>query len=360
MIKLKLSHKKGIIIGATLLTFLSLVLYFFRETALFHFITQPFDVYLQLVLLLISGIHNLFGGNIHLNGFLVYVNQLPPLPFEIKYLMKKWLIVLILFFWISPTTIQKKIIASMLFILYHFAVISLKISNIILLYKMNFSLLDAESVSQSISILLFFMVIPYWIHKNPRIMDKIAVATSTRHIYIVKKFRILTYIVYGFISVQLILGIFQFEPWIKIIFTTTQHVLHWFGYDSTVEPFFLIGEKGNIYMAKGCLGIKTTYIFVSFIFLTGEKFKPIILYSVIGIIIVNIVNIFRFVFLFIHIQNHGQYLWNMEVHDLFNVLLYTLIFLMWIIWLEWFTDIWPYLKLTREEKQELKKRDKTV
>lgn len=357
MIKLKLNHKKGIIIGAAILTFLSLVLYFFRETALFHSITKPFDTYLQLVLLLISGIHNLFGGHVRIDGFMVYVEQLPPLPFEIKYLMKKWLILLILFFWISPTTTQKKFIASVLFILYHFAVISLKISNIILLYKINFSLLDAESISQSISILLFFMVIPYWIHKNPKILAKIAVFTNTRHIYILKKFKTLIYIIYGFIIVQLILGIFQFEPWIKIIFTATQHVLHWFGYDSTVEPFYLLGEKGNIYMAKGCLGIKTTYIFTSFVFLTGEKFKPIILYSVIGIIIVNIANVFRFVFLFIHLQNHGQYLWNMEVHDLFNVLLYSLIFLMWIIWLEWFTDIWPHLKLTGEEKAALKKRE---
>lgn len=356
MIKTDFNHKKGIMYGAGLLVILSLVFYFFRNTSLFSIITRPFNIYLQWEINLVTALHQLLGADIYTDGFMVTLKELPAIPFESKYLMKKWLVIIILSFIVSPTSIRKKILSSILFIVYHFLVIAFKISNIILLYKLGFTVLDSESISQSISIFLFLLVIFYWINKNPKILSQIAVFTKTRHIYILKKFKTLIRLLYGFIFVQLLLGIFQFEPWINFIFTTTHHILDFLGYDSVVQPFYLLGENGNIYMAKGCLGIKTTYIFASFIFLTGENLKKISIFAAIGILIVNIANIFRFVFLFIHLQNHGEYLWNMEVHDLFNVMIYVIIFIMWIIWLEWFTDIWPHLKLSKEEKAELQRK----
>jgi exosortase/archaeosortase family protein len=356
MIKTNFNHKKGIIYIAGILVLFSLVLYFFRNTSLFSIITKPFELYLRWEIKFVVSLHQLFGSGINTDGFLVSLSGLPSIPFESKYLMKKWLVIIILFFIISPTTIKNKIRATLTFIPFHFLVIAFKISNIILLYQLGFTVLDAESISQSISILLFLLIIFYWLSKNPKILSQIAIFTKTRHIYILKKFKVLKRLLYGFIFVQLILGIFQFEPWINFIFTTTHHLLDFMGYNSIVEPFYLLGENGNIYMAKGCLGIKTTYIFASFIFLTGESLKKISFFAAIGIVVVNVSNILRFVFLFIHLQNHGEYLWNMEVHDLFNIMIYSIIFIMWIIWLEWFTDIWPYLKLSKEEKAELQKR----
>lgn len=356
MRKMNFNHKKGTIYLAGILVLLSLILYFFRNTSLFSIITKPFDIYLQWEISFVTGIHKLLGAEINSEGFLVYLNELPSIPFESKYLMKKWLVIIILCFIVSPTSKKNKICASLLFIPFHFLVIAFKISNIILLYQLGFTVLDAESISQSISILLFLLVIVYWINKNPKILSLIAMFTKTRHIYILKKFKVLTRLLYGFIFVQLVLGIFQFEPWINFIFSTAHHILDFMGYKSIVEPFYLLGENGNIYMAKGCLGIKTTYIFAAFIFLTGENLRKISIFAAIGILVVNITNILRFVFLFIHLQNHGEYLWNMEVHDLFNVMIYAIIFIMWIIWLEWYTDIWPFLKLSKEEKAELQKR----
>ncbi|MFN8239983.1 MAG: hypothetical protein U0X39_04430 [Bacteroidales bacterium] len=47
-------------------------------------------------------------------------------------------------------------------------------------------------------------------------------------------------------------------------------------------------------------------------------------------------NILRFVFLFIHIQKHGDYKLAISVHDMYNYITYTFVFILWIIWIEFF------------------------
>lgn len=350
MAKIKNKHKLAIILITGGLVLLTLLIALIKRTNLYDIIDFPSQIYLKSSLFLIQSIYSIFGDTFQFTANYVFIDGLSPLAINSSLIMKKWLIVVLILIWISPVAKQVKLKTSIIYFIYHFIVICIKVSNIILLYNSGTTHENSLYLGQSISYLLLFIFLQIWIKKVPEIINSISRVTKTNPVYLKKKIKTFVYLVYGLIFIQILLGIFQFLPWINLIFNTTHQILAWFGYESTVEPFYLLGKNGNIYMAKGCLGIKTTYLYVAFIILTGEGINRKLLVSLIGVIIINIVNILRFVFLFIHLQNHGKYLWNIEVHDLFNVLVYSLIFILWIIWLEWFTDIWPYLKADKSKK----------
>ncbi len=46
----------------------------------------------------------------------------------------------------------------------------------------------------------------------------------------------------------------------------------------------------------------------------------------------------RFVMIFIHIQKHGGYFLAIEIHDMYNYIIYSFVFVLWVIWFEKFGD----------------------
>jgi hypothetical protein len=48
------------------------------------------------------------------------------------------------------------------------------------------------------------------------------------------------------------------------------------------------------------------------------------------------------VLLFIHIQKNGNYELAMDVHDMYNYIIYIIVFGLWVIWFERFSDIKPF------------------
>lgn len=89
-------------------------------------------------------------------------------------------------------------------------------------------------------------------------------------------------------------------------------------------------------MEKGCLGFSTMALFAAIIFLTSDHQKHWWLYMAGGILFLNIVNIFRFVLLFIHIQKNSGYALAMDVHDMYNLIIYAVVFILWVLWFEYF------------------------
>ena len=92
-------------------------------------------------------------------------------------------------------------------------------------------------------------------------------------------------------------------------------------------------------MANGCLGFRTMLLFTMLIFVTGDNKKTTWFYVLGGLLLLNVVNIIRFVLLFIHIQKNGGYVLNIDLHDLYNYIIYTIVFILWIIWFEKFSDL---------------------
>lgn len=141
--------------------------------------------------------------------------------------------------------------------------------------------------------------------------------------------------IYGLLN-NFILGWFDFIPWINFLFVSSQKILTILGYEAEVYVNYLIGEGGSIYMEKGCLGFGTMALFAAIVYLTSNRKRLVWIYMLAGLIFLNFVNILRFVFLFIHLQKNNGYTLAMEVHDMYNLILYSVVFILWVIWFEFF------------------------
>jgi len=138
------------------------------------------------------------------------------------------------------------------------------------------------------------------------------------------------------ISSAFLFEFFDYTLWIHFLFTSAQKILGLVGYIAIVEPFHLVGANGLIYMSKGCLGFQTMLLFTIIVFLTGKNNSYRWIYIIGGLLFLNLVNIMRFVLLFIHIQKHGDYMLAMDVHDMYNYITYLIVFILWVIWFEKF------------------------
>jgi exosortase/archaeosortase family protein len=136
------------------------------------------------------------------------------------------------------------------------------------------------------------------------------------------------------IGTAFLVEFFDYTLWIHFVFTSAQKILGLMGYEAIVEPFHLVGANGLIYMSKGCLGFQTMLLFAILVFLTGKNNKNRWIYIITGLIFLNLVNIMRFVFLFIYLQKHGDYTLAMDVHDMYNYITYFIVFILWVVWFE--------------------------
>ena len=87
-------------------------------------------------------------------------------------------------------------------------------------------------------------------------------------------------------------------------------------------------------MLKRCLGLNTMLLFVSLVFVMSENGWARWIYIVSGLIILNIANILRLVLLFLHIQKHGTYAGVVDYHNLYDFIIYGIVFVLWVIWFE--------------------------
>lgn len=340
------SNNKRKIIFYLVLGLLSVIMLFviFKRLHFFNVINDFFQIFLGFELSLVVKLFNKLGFNYMLNGNIVFINTYNYISFDIQYLLKKWTVFLFLMIWLTPAIFNKKIYASLIVLPLYFFVVTCNLFSIVYLCDLGFSQEDARSLGIAVSVFMYLIFILLWIRRNPEIFTKLARYFKIDLDYIKRKYNVLITFLFLLTAVELILGLFEFRPWITFLFTTSQKIINLYHYNSIVESFYLLGDWGNIYMAKGCLGIRTMFLFAMFIFLTGENVKRKILFISIGVILINIANILRFVYLFIFIQNHNVSELRYDIHDVFNVVVYAIVFVLIIIWLEWFTDIWPYIK----------------
>jgi exosortase/archaeosortase family protein len=148
------------------------------------------------------------------------------------------------------------------------------------------------------------------------------------------------------------LGFVNFRLWIRFLFGTSQKILGLLGYEAVLESNLLIGDNGSISLSLGCLGLMTMFLFAALIYLTGNKDRRTWWYIIFGVLLLNLANIARFVLLFIHLQKYGDYMFAMEVHDLYNIAIYSIVFILWVIWFERFTDIRKVIK-SKGEKSDI-------
>jgi len=338
----------NVIIVAVVLSAVLFVL--LKQTAFYNQILMlPFFYYLKLILISIKPLFNLCKVPYEIIENLTISINGRYLDLDSRFLMKKWLFMVLPLFWVFPSALKEKILRSLIWILYNYLIISLKIFLYLFLIYKNFTTDDAEYLGQAFASISFLLFLIFWVKNNAEIWHLISQKLKIKETFLITKFHALSFVILIYVVINLLIGIYNFEGWIHVLFSISHYILGWFGYNSVVEPFYLLGEYGNVYMEKRCLGIITTYLFAGFVYLTGEKLKPKLLFILAGTIVLNVANILRFVFVFIHINEYGKYLWKIEIHDLFNYILYILVFLLWVLWINKFSDTLDVLKKVKLE-----------
>lgn len=134
----------------------------------------------------------------------------------------------------------------------------------------------------------------------------------------------------------------------------SRQLLTLFGYTSHARLFRLenmefvaaLCTPGNecLYLAWPCLGIKVTAVFIALIIVFPGNYLHKFWFIPLGIIVIQIFNVLRFTALMIIIYHYplsdvtNFNLWHLGIgyHEIFNLVLYMVIFGLFIIWIHWY------------------------
>lgn len=125
----------------------------------------------------------------------------------------------------------------------------------------------------------------------------------------------------------------KLDEWVSLnIIGISSGILDLFGYDVyTVNRIIGIGEAGGIKIVDGCNGIAAMGLFLGFILAYPGDWKNRISFSVVGIGVIYLVNIFRIITLVVTQQNWPAFF--DVTHDYSTTaIFYIVIFLLWMVW----------------------------
>ncbi|HEY5537029.1 MAG TPA: hypothetical protein VIL99_19120 [Ignavibacteria bacterium] len=327
-----------------LFTYIILRFLIFDSDPVIPFLSSLANSYLLLIEKFANQLLHWAGSMVTIKNHLVVLNntQLDGFIPEIRF--KKWMALFLFLVWITKTSIRSRTLFTFLLIIAHFLVLSIYNAvgaHLTGLENQDYSML---SIPVTLGLLCMITILFFWYRKYKMALltglSKLKINTSLLE----NELRVIIVIYIYIIASNFLFEFFDYDLWINFLFTSSQKILALLGYEAFVETKYLIGANGSIAMAKGCLGFQTMFLFAILVFLTGDKNKYRWIYIFAGLIFLNFVNIMRFVFLFIYIQKHGAYLLAMDVHDMFNYITYSFVFVLWVIWFEKFADIGAFRK----------------
>jgi exosortase/archaeosortase family protein len=312
---------------------------FFDSDPVIPFLSSFFNSYLLLIEMFANQLLYWTGSGVTIENHKVIMNSLALEGFIPMLYFKRWMILFLSLIWITRTTFLKRTLITILLLVVHFLVVSVYVTSGAYLSGLenpNFTLI---TIPITLGLLILFTIIFIWYRKHKDIILNSLAKLKINTKRLKNDFHVIA-VAYIFILLYYFLfDIFDFHIWIDFLFTSAKRILAIFGYYATVEPFYLIGEKGSIFMLKSCLGYQTMLLFAAIVFLTGNASRRIRwTYIISGLLFINFVNILRFVFLFIHIEKHGDYTLAMDVHEMYNYIIYAMVFILWVIWFEKFAD----------------------
>jgi exosortase/archaeosortase family protein len=289
---------------------------------------------------------NYYGTKVDIRGNTIIIDQSLKFILTVSLLSKTWVLLILGIIWITPGTNKQKCFYSVIPFLIHVFSSILSICFLILFLRNGNDSNDAQLMAKTVVSDCFKLFLFIWIYKQRgKIIGKISGIGLNKFFFILVGKNLLVLLLLTLVINNFFIAFFQFDWLVWFLFNSSAKILHLVGYEAIVNGRYLIGNNGNIYMDKYCMGIWLMFYFAAFIIITGSKIQPRLWYIVIGIIVINLINVMRFVFLFIHLQEHGDYVLAINFHDLFNYAVYIFIFIAWIVWIEGFSDIWEYLKL---------------
>jgi len=252
----------------------------------------------------------------------------------------KWTAGILGSIWIFNKDIKQKVFFSIGLILVHFISV---VSGLVLIAGIGPRFIDPESLTElrphAVGAMLLFIYFLFWLKRSRQ--DILSETTKLKIPLDVNSKKANEFLVIFFIYMLLqsfFVPYFNYYFYINFLLHLTQWMVGAFGYTSTISGPYLIGEFGTLYMAKWCLGFVTMLVFASMIFLTRTNNKTAWIYILSGVVFLHVINILRLSVLFIYVQHHSSTEMIMDHHDIYNIIVYIIIFLTWVLWFEKFVN----------------------
>lgn len=260
-----------------------------------------------------------------------------------KYLFNwKWSLFLLIAFWLLQSSQKKKIVYTIFLLFTHFFAV---VSGLIMLGGIGPLLVNSESQSlvrpNAIGAIAFFGLFAIWVKNS---MHEIQLRLKKVNInLILNRKKINEILVVFFLSILLrniIVPYIDYSAYTSLLLKATKSIVHLFGFQAEINGPFLTGANGGtLFMAKWCLGFLTMFIFAAMVYLTRRDTKTTWIYILLGLIVLHLLNIARLSLLFIFVQYHDDSKLIMDHHDMYNTVVYLVIFILWIVWFEKYTLI---------------------
>ena len=280
------------------------------------------------------------GSRVYIDNHLVMLDGTDHETVRSGTLMRKWMALLLLLTWAFPASLNKKLWFSGLILVLNFLMSPLTIALQAYLAGQGLDLYSHTRISRTAAHLMNMTLLFAWLRYRRKELWKFLSSLRLDSDLIRKKSTAIVAVSYVYLILgYFMLGCFEFTPWVNFLFNQSQQILSWFGIESVVESQVLIGDKGSLSMLKSCLGLNTMLLFVALVFIMGENSLTSWIYILSGLLILNAANILRLVLLFMHVQKHGTYGGVMDYHDLYDYIIYGLVFLLWVIWFEKFSRV---------------------
>ena len=267
---------------------------------------------------------------------------------QIYLLNLKWTALLFISFWLVQSSINKKILYTFLLLVTHFFAI---VAGLVLLAGLGPLVIDPNSLTQlrpnTVGAIVSFVLFAVWVKKSK---SDIELSLAKIKINLKLSAKKINEILVVFFVIILLKNFFipylNYYPYIDLLLKVTKWVVFLFGYQSEINGAYLIGlNGGTLFLDKVCLGFITMFIFAALVYLTRRDNRITWKYVLFGIIILHLLNIARLSLLFIFVQYHNDSELIMEHHDMYNIVVYIIIFALWIIWFE------KYNKVLRSPKK---------
>jgi exosortase/archaeosortase family protein len=338
MIKRKALIITVIIVLSLVFLYIVLSLLVFDADPLIRFLRRVTDAYL----LIQEGIANHFlrwaGSGVNVQHHLVMFDGVACDMVRSGTLMRKWIALLLLVTWLTPASYKNRLIFSGIIMVLNFIMSPVTIAVQAQLSAHGADLYSQTRISRTMAHMVNMTLLFVWLRKHLNTCWNFLSRLPIDSDLIKRKSPSIVVVSYVYLFLgYFILGCFDFTPWVNFLFNSSHEVLSWFNIESIVGSHVLTGEKGSLSMLKSCLGLNTMLLFASLVFITGENSLTSWIYIVSGLVILNIANIIRLVLLFMHIQKHGTYVGLVDYHDLYDYLIYGIVFTLWVIWFEKFS-----------------------
>lgn len=320
--------KKGLLL--TIFCVLLAVIFFYS------YIREGYLQLLNYYLALVINSGKLIAVNIDVNNSALFIDYFSHFIYKI--------LVALLVIWVIKAKLNEKILFTGLVVLLNYLLNVFQIIGFVLSQQWEYPQFESKLIINTISTFCLFFFMCFYIYRN-----KESIYTYFKDYVTALQFKIVLRHIFIVFTIALFIFIFFFNyfyfySWIKVLYIVTSKVLAIMGYSSEIEVPFLRGQYGDISLFKSCLGMNIMLVYALVIYFTGIKLLPKLVFIVTGFIIFNLLNVIRFVLVFRDLQINRSYQMAVDVHDLYNYMIYVAIIFMWIVWFNKYSDIWPYVK----------------